>query len=348
MRQKFRLSAMAVVTLLLILVPLTQARAKESPFTEREVNFQSGATDLSGTVILPSTPGAHPAVVFLHGSGPGTRAGARPYAEEFARLGVASLIFDKRGCGSSKGSWLTASLDDLSQDALAAVSCMKSQEGIDPGKIGLWGVSQAGWIAPHAAAQSQDIAFMILISGGGVTPRESELFSWGKTFDEFGLSAAQQEQAFDLLHSYYQYLASGENRPELAARLDDLAGLQDSPLAELAKHLQKIFPSVENQPNWRWVASYDPASDLEKVHCPLLLMFGDQDTQHPTQAAIKAWRAALQRAGNDKLTLMIFPGAGHGIRMSKSHRDHQRAPFADGYEEAMLGWLWLHVVQAQQ
>jgi len=348
MRAKSRLSGISLMILSLALVSSTNTMARGASFTERELSFESGAVELSGTLILPSSSGTHPAVVFLHGSGPSTRAGARPYAEEFARLGVASLIFDKRGCGSSKGSWMTASLDDLSQDALAAVSCLKSQKGIDPEKIGLWGVSQAGWVAPHAAAQSQDIAFMILISGGGVTPRESELFSWGKTFDEYGLSDAQKKEAFDLLGVYYQYLASGEKRAELAARLDGLAAKQDGPLPELARHLQKIFPSAENQPNWQWVASYDPSSDIEQLQCSLLLMFGDQDTEHPTEAAIKGWRAGLKRAGDSKLTLMVFPGAGHGIRMSKARGDHRRAPFADGYEEAMLGWLWLHLLQDGQ
>ncbi|HKI84309.1 MAG TPA: alpha/beta hydrolase, partial [Candidatus Krumholzibacteria bacterium] len=312
MNRRTRLGAVSLVLLALAMAPFSRARAEKPTFAERELNFQSGTIELSGTLILPAMPGPHPAVVFLHGSGPSTRAGARPYAEEFARLGVASLIFDKRGCGSSKGSWITASLDDLSQDALAAVKYLKSQEEIDPERIGLWGVSQAGWIAPHAAAKSQDIAFMILISGGGVTPRESELFSWGKIFDEYGLSAAQKKQSFDLLNEYYQYLASGKNRSELAAHLDDLAARRDDPLAKLAKHLDQIFPSAENQPNWQWVASYDPASDIEHLKCPLLLMFGDQDREHPTEAAIKGWREGLKKAGNDELTLMLFPGAGHG------------------------------------
>ena len=96
------------------------------------------------------------------------------------------------------------------------------------------------------------------------------------------------------------------------------------------------------------MASYDPASDIEHLKCPLLLMFGDQDREHPTEAAIKGWREGLKKAGNDELTLMLFPGAGHGIRMAKAQMDHRRAPFADGYEEAMLGWLWLHVVQDRQ
>jgi uncharacterized protein len=308
------------------------------------VTFQNGDVRLSGTLVLPAARGPQPAVVFLHGSGPATREGARPYAEQFARLGVASLIFDKRGCGSSGGSWTTASLDDLAGDALAAVAYLKTQEDIDSRRIGVWGVSQAGWVATRAAAHAADIAFMILISGGGATPRESELFSWRQAFEQAGLSEAQKSQAFDVLDAYFGYLATGTHRSQLAARLDGLAADQTNPLSQLAVRLNQVLPSDAHRPAWQWVATYDPAPDIARVHCPLLLMFGDRDTDHPTDIAVRRWRAGLAAAGNDQVTLMVFPGAGHGIRMREGFTGTGQAPFAAGYAEAMIGWLWLHVV----
>jgi hypothetical protein len=79
-----------------------------------------------------------------------------------------------------------------------------------------------------------------------------------------------------------------------------------------------------------------------------LLMFGDRDTEFPTNVGVRRWREGLRRADNDRLTVMLFPGAGHGIRMSAGYAGAGRPPFADGYLEAMLGWLWLHVVQGEQ
>lgn len=136
---------------LLTAVVCSPATAQAPLLIEREVRFRSGSVELHGTLLRPAEEGRHPAVVSLHGSGPATRAGARPYAEAFVELGVASLFFDKRGSGSSSGSLLTSSLDDLAGDALAAVRHLKTGEGIDPGRIGLWGVSQAGWVATLAA-----------------------------------------------------------------------------------------------------------------------------------------------------------------------------------------------------
>lgn len=313
-------------------------------FAERRVGFHNGSVELQGTLVLPAGQGRSPAVVFLHGSGPMTREGFRPYAEAFAKLGVASLAFDKRGTGSSGGSWTTSSLDDLAGDALAAIRYLKTEERVDSSRIGFWGISQGGWIAPRAAARSEDVAFMILISGGGVSPRESELYSYGQAFEEAGFSEAESSEGFAVLDDYFRYLASGEGRPALVERLEALDANRDSPLHLLAERLGQVLPSSENRPNWSWVATYDPASDIAKVTCPVLLMFGDQDKEQPTELAVERWREGLGKAGNDDVTLMIFPGAGHGIRMGRHHGGHERPPFADGYREAMLGWLWLHVV----
>ena len=41
---------------------------------------------------------------------------------QFARRGIAALIFDKRGVGGSSGDWRQATPDDLAADGAAAVS----------------------------------------------------------------------------------------------------------------------------------------------------------------------------------------------------------------------------------
>ncbi len=331
----------AIAVMVLTVVVCGYAAAQAPHFTEREVTFRNGSVELRGTLLLPAAQSPAPAVVFLHGSGPHPRAGFRSYAEEFARLGVASLSFDKRGSGRSGGSWVASSLEDLAGDAIAAVDHLKTEEGIDSQRIGFWGVSQAGWVGPFAASRSQDIACMILISGGGASPRESEMFSYRQVFERAGLSPAEKAQATETLEAYFDYLATGDGRAELIARLD---GIRTGRLSRLAEQLDRILPSEENRANWSWVGTYDPARHIEDLRYPVLLMFGDRDTDHPTALAVKRWREGLARAGNDRVTLMIFPGAGHGIRMREGYTGTGRAPFADGYTEVQLGWMWRHVV----
>jgi len=53
-------------------------------------------------------------------------------------------------------------MDDLASDWLAGVTFLKSRSDIDPKRIGVHGSSQGGWTAPLMAAQSGDVAFMIV------------------------------------------------------------------------------------------------------------------------------------------------------------------------------------------
>jgi pimeloyl-ACP methyl ester carboxylesterase len=334
-----------VAAVVIVAVAFGLAAAQVPAATEREVTFRNGDVDLHGTLMLPPARRPCPAIVFLHGSGPHARAGFRPYAEEFAKLGLVSLFYDKRGSGESGGSWITASLEDLAGDALAAVEYLRIEEAVDPELIGFWGVSQAGWVAPLAASRFEDIAFMIIASGGGASPRESELFSYEQQFARAGLTPDQRTQARNVLGAYFDYLATGRERAELIARLDEIrTGL----LKPLAEELDRILPSEENRTSWRWVATHDPKPYIESLTCPILLMFGEQDRNHPTTLAVERWREGLSKAGNGQVTIMVFPGAGHGIRMREGYTGKGRAPFADGYWDVQVGWLWRHVVVGKQ
>jgi len=321
-------------------ITIGQANAQNPVFNEKEVRFSNDSVQLAGTFIAPRQTTRGPAIVFLHGSGPATRSGARPYAEEFTKLGIASLIFDKRGSGASGGSWITSSLTDLAHDALAAIKLLKTFDNVDTTQIGLWGVSQAGWVATLSASQSTDVAFMTLISGGGASPRESELFSYRSTMQRAGISENEIADAERVINIYFTYLATGENRADLVTELERD---RDKPWYKYAS-LDKILPSEVNRVNWQWVATWDPSPLIEKISCPVLLMFGERDTEFPTEIAVKKWRDGLKKAGNTNGTLMVFPGAGHGIRMREGFTGSGRPPFADGYAEAMIGWLWKHAV----
>lgn len=60
-------------------------------------------------------------------------------------------------------------------DALVAVAFPGSRRDIDRKRIGLFGVSQGGWIGPLAAPRSRRVALVVSVSGPGVTPAEQTL-----------------------------------------------------------------------------------------------------------------------------------------------------------------------------
>lgn len=121
-------------------------------YDEREVTFASDSIRLTGSVIVPRTPGLHPGVVLVHGSNAQSRNGQRSiyrfHADAFARRGIAVLIYDKRGIGGSTGHWDDAGLE---RDALAALRVLRADPTVDSSRVGLWGLSQGAWLVGQTA-----------------------------------------------------------------------------------------------------------------------------------------------------------------------------------------------------
>ncbi len=314
----------------------------DAAWAEEEVSLENGLVTLAGTLTLPPGPGPHPAVVFLHGSGPVTREGAAPYAESFAEIGLASLRFDKRGTGTSTGSWVSSSLEDLARDAVTALDYLRGRPEIDSDRVGFWGVSQAGWVAVRATALTHHLAFMVIISGGGVSPYESEMYAYRVALEEAGFGADEVNEALATVDLYMDYMRTGEGREATAAAIE--ASKQKPWYPQV--RLDRILPSTEEgRERWSWVARWDPAPLAELVTCPVLILVGGRDRLAPPEASIAAWRDALVKAGNPNYRIELFPEAGHGIRMwGSAHHGEGRPPFADGYLELMHEWLEANVV----
>jgi len=146
-----------------------------------EVRFRSGNVTLSGTLTIPPGAGAHPAVAWVHGSGPTTRAYLPDLQALLLRDGVAVLAYDKRGIGQSGGSYPGESqndftIDALARDAAAAARFLASRPEVDPARVGLAGHSQAGWIVPLAASREPAVRFALVFSGPAVTADENDTY----------------------------------------------------------------------------------------------------------------------------------------------------------------------------
>jgi dienelactone hydrolase len=156
-----------------------QAQEEISPdydFTVEEVKYLSGDITLAGMVFVPAIEPPYPALVVVHGSGDAPVETYRRFAERLAGYGFATLIYDKRGVGESEGQYSGVGtwngqtmIKLLAGDVLAGVDYMQTRTDVDATKIGLIGSSQAGWIIPEAASQSDDVRFMVNIVGPTVS-----------------------------------------------------------------------------------------------------------------------------------------------------------------------------------
>lgn len=178
------ISIISIILVLLVLPVIFNKKISLRPFDApdlseleySEVFFENTyeGFQLAGMLILPEGDGPFPTAIFIHGSGPSERNSDwyLATAQYLRANGIAVLLPDKRGCEQSEGDWIGASIEDLATDTLSAVEFVKNQEMFEYSTIGLVGFSQGSWIAPVTAAASDDVSFVVSMSGNAVTTDE--------------------------------------------------------------------------------------------------------------------------------------------------------------------------------
>lgn len=126
----------------------------------------------------------------MYGAGPGQREEYRKEAEAFAREGLVTLIYDKRQRGYSQ---FERSYELLAEDALAAVGALRAHPEVDPGAVGLWGLSEGAWVVPVAASQSEEVDFVVLVAATGVSPAQQHSWYLETQLSHQGVSGSMVE-----------------------------------------------------------------------------------------------------------------------------------------------------------
>ncbi|HEX8942628.1 MAG TPA: alpha/beta fold hydrolase, partial [Gemmatimonadaceae bacterium] len=278
------------------------------PYTSSDVRVDNGGVVLSGTVLSPRAPGRHAAVVFLHGSGAEGRWANGLTADYLARRGVVALIYDKRGVGASTGDWKTSTLDDLAADARAVVHLLSARSDVDPRRVGVYGHSQGGFIAPMVAAGNADVRWIIDADGNAGPQYEQDLFRVGNMLRK----QFHGDTLRDALSFYREFVDVARN------------GLPHDQLdADKAKYRSAAWYDHLGIPDdqdwiWRWyrgVGNTDNRSAWAAIDVPVLLLYGERDeTVSPTQS-IETITRILKANHDPRVTVRILPDADHTLRV---------------------------------
>lgn len=305
------------------------------PYTEEEVTFESGGIALTGTLRLPTATGTHAAVFLLQGSGDADRTAEAFYADHFARHGIVALTYDKRGTGRSGGDHRTMSFDDFAADALAGVRYLQTRREVNPKHVGLSGRSHGGMVAPLAAARSTNVAFVINVSGAGVSPHRQMTYQTAAEMRRDGFSDAEIAEAVAYMnHKWHVARAGGAGWSELQLATQNARSKRWLPRVQPATALKDIVPS------WKLQMGYDPMPALEKMTCPFLAVFGELDTSTPVDETIANYQKGAAKSGNKSHEIKVFPGADHALLVWPKPGDEAHWPvLAPGYLDAMTEWL---------
>jgi pimeloyl-ACP methyl ester carboxylesterase len=270
------------------------------------VTFQHAGATLSGAVVLPPEGEVRAGLVFLHGSGPADFGHWSEWADVFAEHGVASLSYDKPGVGGSEGDWTRQSFANRASEALAALRFLASDVLAEGVPTGVLGMSQGAWIGPHAASASEDVAFVVALSGSSTGPREQDRFRIEHELVRDGFAQDAVDAALRVWDECDALFGSGADD---GALFDAFEPHRDEPWSRYF-----VFGDTNLIAYGRLIWDYDPLPYLARLRCPLLAIWGSADALVDARSSAAAFERVLGDSGNRKTRLVTIHGVDHGLR----------------------------------
>lgn len=242
---------------------------------EKDIIINSYGNRLSGTACLPDGNGRFPLIIMIHGSGPLDRDGNmkgqqlnifNTVAHYLARVGIASLRYDKRGCGKSSGDYHATGHVDLVNDAVGWFDVLRQSDFCEPERIFVLGHSEGCIIAPQMGIIRPAVAGLVLLCPF-VDNVESILIK----------QAVRLQQDFDALPG------SGGRIRRFLSRMMGATVTNQQKLIDKIKSSDKdtlVFGLQKVPAKWlRELIRLDPQAIFSQVTCPMLLIGGEKDLQ---------------------------------------------------------------------
>ena len=319
---------------------------------QENVSFYSEGVRLAGTVTVPAKAGRHPAVVLIHGC-----CGIIPtrdfgyWSAYLAHHGFAVLAFDRRGGGRSGGDFQTASYSELANDVLAGVDLLAARPDIDAQRIGLYGMSNGGYVAPLAAARARGRVAFVAVRSGSARPVGGNIdYEVGNDLRSAGFDEPSISTAVSLRRRVTDFVTE---RPTISlAAWDSLKRDVESYQKEKWFGISRtgwvplISPSDSAGAAFldalRTAWAFDPLPYWKQVHSPVYIMLGALDRSVPTAESAMAFRALFKEAGNHAAQVRVFPTGNHGLLIARTGFDREARTlryFEPEFQSGLIAWM---------
>jgi uncharacterized protein len=271
--------------------------SKPDAFHERDTILVSGRWELPGVLTLPTTKFAVPAVVLVQGSGPQdqdeTIGPNKPFADiasGLASQNIAVLRYVKRtkqyGADSKSDAPFTVK-DEVTDDAIAAISLLMKMPEINKKQVYVLGHSLGGMLVPRIAAEDPQVAGIIILAG---TARPLEKVVVDQV--RYIASLTQPE--------------TPENTKQIE-KAEAIASQVESPSLK-SESVVDFFGSPIPGSYFLDLRNYDPARVAAGLKVPILVLQGGRDYQ-VTAADFDVWKKEL--AGDPRATFKFYPTYTH-------------------------------------
>lgn len=303
------------------------------PAVETDTVVPTAVGDLGAILRVPRGGGARVGVVLVDGSGDGDRHDWGGWPQWLTDVGASVLRHDKPGCGGSPGHWTDQTIEDRAHETIAAVRVLRADPATVGRPVGLYGISQGGWVALLAAALEPGlIDFVVCHSGPGTTPAEQErarLEAWVRAE---GHDDATVAEAMAWVDARADLIRSGTPVEDVLAAQSAYAGRRWYPTVSTPYDSPAVLRFV------RGVLDFDPVAVLPRVGCPVLVLFGAADDVVPVRASLAAFAQALPE--HPRHGFAVFPSADHGLFVADpADGVARRDQLAPAYLATVAGFL---------
>lgn len=292
------------------------------PYTTEEITVQAPEAVLSGTLTIPENASkSTPVVVLVSGSGLQNRDEElfehKPFAviaDWLAKNGIASLRYDDRGYGESKGDPKNATTADFAKDARAVVEYLRSLGRFS--KVGLIGHSEGGMIAYMLGDDPKTLDFIVSIAGPSVSGAEINAYQNKVALINSGIDATTAEKFAEALLKANLYRL---NNPAVSVVKEELLRefypqYDDSPMTrKLSESITATLSLEKIQPWMEYFLKSDPSSDMRKLKIPAFVIYGEKDCQVPPSLNLEPAKASAPKA-----IVKCYPDLNHMMQHAKT------------------------------
>jgi uncharacterized protein len=322
-----------------------------------EFYFTFDSIRYSAEIARPESHQAHGTIVIIPGHGKTDFVGGTHYyklKQFFTGLGFATLTWDKKGCNKTEGTYdHNQSVESSAQEALTAIQEIRDRKVPGSGKIGLWGISRAGWICPLIINQDPSIAFWISVSG-------TDQFDTFRYMVETNLrlEGRSEEYVTSVMNEFDHYMKvvrnGGESYEQLVLSTEKLfndpfyLSLGQQRLSkeefESAQEYYKKSGALFDERTGLFIMVSDFEMKLREIKCPVLAIFGELDSQIDWRKTQALYRKTIGSNGKTKLETRVLPDCNHNIMhcrtgaLSENLQEFKGEECAD-YYETMKAWL---------
>lgn len=319
------------------------------PMKSESLDFQFDGKRLSGVLDLPADRPPSAIVVFVMGHGKTDVVAGKWYYDlrtRFAQVGLGSYLWDKAGCGKSEGEYdHEQTVQSSAQETLAAIAELKRRGIAGSDRIGLWGISRAGWICPLVIQQLPSVAFWISVSGTDDKESfgyllESNLSIEGRSESAVRSLLAEWRRGNEIFRKGGSF--EENQRATVKLRQDpffkSFFGEEQTKAAYL--QAQKTF-IAQHHP-------FDEASGLmiyvpvfrqilKTIRCPVLALFGEKDSVVDWRSTMALYKETIGSGADADLTIKTFPSCNHNMLQCRTcgvREDRETTgprPACDGY-----------------